>query len=97
MQSPAPFSPQPAAAAQELHKQASTWARHLPGKLRLLRQPLSRRRRRRVLLLGHAGGQPGFAADAEAKLKWGKILTLVGSVMGMLSTTLALILRSKGP
>jgi len=47
--------------------------------------------RRRVLLLGHAGGQPGLYADAEAKLKWGKILTLVGSVMGMLSTTLSLI------
>jgi hypothetical protein len=33
----------------------------------------------------------GLTADAEAKLKWGKILTLVGSVMGMLSTILSLI------
>ena len=35
----------------------------------------------------------GLTADAEAKLKWGKILTLAGSVLGVLTTTLTLILR----
>lgn len=35
----------------------------------------------------------GLLADAEEKLKWGKIVTLVGSVLGILSTTLALIFR----
>ncbi|HKY37657.1 MAG TPA: hypothetical protein VJN18_17065 [Polyangiaceae bacterium] len=35
----------------------------------------------------------GLIEDAEDKLKWGKILTLVGSVIGILSTTLSLIFR----
>jgi hypothetical protein len=35
----------------------------------------------------------GLTADAEAKLRWGKILTLVGSVMGILTTILTLIFR----
>lgn len=35
----------------------------------------------------------GLVPDAQAKLKWGKIVTLVGSVMGILSTTLSLIFR----
>jgi len=35
----------------------------------------------------------GLLADAEDKLKWGRILTLTGSVIGVFSTTLSLILR----
>ncbi len=35
----------------------------------------------------------GLLADAEAKLKWGKILTIVGSVLGIITTTLSLIFR----
>ncbi len=35
----------------------------------------------------------GLLEDAEDKLKWGKILTLVGSVIGILSTTFSLIFR----
>jgi hypothetical protein len=35
----------------------------------------------------------GLMADAQDKLKWGKIVTLVGSVLGVLSTSLALIFR----
>ena len=93
MQSPAPFSPQPAAAAQELHKQATTWL-----VISLASSVLCV-----SLCLGIGGAvfcylavqsaSHGLVADAEAKLKWGKILTLVGSVMGMLSTTLSLIFR----
>jgi hypothetical protein len=33
----------------------------------------------------------GLLDDAEDKLMWGKILTLVGSVIGILATTLTLI------
>jgi hypothetical protein len=93
MQSPAPFSPQPAAAAQELHKQATTWL-----VISLASSVLCV-----SLCLGIGGAvfcylamqsaSHGLTTDAEAKLKWGKILTLVGSVMGMLSTTLALFFR----
>lgn len=35
----------------------------------------------------------GLVADAEAKLKWGKIVTLVGSALGVLSTSISLIFR----
>jgi hypothetical protein len=55
------------------------------------------------LLLGVGGGlfcylalqsaSQGSLADAEAKLKWGKIITLSGSLLGVLSTALFLIFR----
>jgi hypothetical protein len=35
----------------------------------------------------------GLLDDAEDKLRWGKILTLVGSVIGVFSTTLTLFFR----
>ena len=82
-----------AVAAQELHKQATTWlVISLASSLFCV-----------SLCLGIGGAvfcylamqaaQNGLLQDAEDKLKWGKILTLVGSVMGMLSTTLSLIFR----
>jgi len=93
MQLPAPFRPQPAAAAEELHKQATTWLVISLGSSVFCVS----------LCLGIGGAvfcylamqaaSHNLTADAEAKLKWGKILTLVGSVMGMLSTTLSLIFR----
>jgi hypothetical protein len=93
MQSPAPFSPQPAAATQELHRQATTWLG-----ISLLSSVFCV-----SLCLGIGGAvfcylamqsaSQGFSDDAADKLKWGKILTLIGSVMGILSTTLALIFR----
>ena len=93
MQSPVPFSPQPAAAAQELHKQASTWlVISLASSVFCVSLCLGIGGAVFCYLAMQAASQ-GFDADAEAKLKWGKILTLVGSVMGMLSTTLSLILR----
>jgi hypothetical protein len=81
------------AAAQELHKQATTWlVISLASSVLCL-----------GLCLGIGGAvfcylamqsaSHGLLADAEAKLKWGKILTLVGGVMGILSTTLSLIFR----
>jgi hypothetical protein len=35
----------------------------------------------------------GQLQDAEDKLKWGRILTLVGSAVGIVSTSLSLLLR----
>jgi hypothetical protein len=35
----------------------------------------------------------GLLEDAEDKLKWGKILTLVGSGIGVISTGLSLLFR----
>jgi hypothetical protein len=35
----------------------------------------------------------GLVADADLKLRWGKILSLVGSTLGVLSTTLWLVFR----
>lgn len=82
-----------AEAAQELHRQATTWlVISLVSSLLLL-----------SLCLGIGGAvfcylamqaaSHGLLADAEDKLKWGKILTLVGSAMGVFSTTLSLIFR----
>ncbi len=80
-------------AAQEVHKQATTWLIiSLASSVFCV-----------SLCLGIGGAvfcylaqqsaAHGLVADAEAKLKWGKVLTLVGSVMGILSTTLSLISR----
>lgn len=35
----------------------------------------------------------GLMQDAQDKLRWGRIVTLVGSVLGVVATSLALILR----
>jgi hypothetical protein len=43
--------------------------------------------------LARQAAAQGLTADAEAKLKWGKILTLAGSVLGVLTSVLALIFR----
>lgn len=37
----------------------------------------------------------GLIRDAQEKLKWGKILTLVGSAIGVLATAVVLVLRSR--
>lgn len=93
MQPPAPLRQSPAPAAHEIHEQASTWL-----VLSLLSSVFCV-----SLCLGIGGavfcylalqsaGQ-GLTEDARAKLKWGKILTLVGSCIGVLATTLTLLLR----
>ena len=81
------------APAQEVQKQATTWL-----VISLASSVLCV-----SLCLGIGGAvfcylalqaaNSGLVKDAEDKLKWGKILTLVGSVMGILSTTLSLIFR----
>lgn len=83
----------PAAAAQELRKQATTWL-----VISLVSSVVFA-----ALCLGIGGAvfcylsmqaaDHGLLQDAEDKLKWGKIVTLVGSVIGVVSTTLSLIFR----
>lgn len=91
MQTEAPPLAQPAATAQELQQQATTWlVISLASSLFCV-----------SLCLGLGGAvfcylarqsaSHGLLTDAENKLKWGKVLTLVGSVMGILSTTLWLV------
>jgi len=85
-----PLAPS-AVKAQELYRQANTWF-----VISLLSSLLCV-----SLCLGLGGAvfcrlamqsaRHGLLSDADVKLKWGKVLTLVGSVMGMLSTTLWLV------
>jgi hypothetical protein len=87
-----PPSP-PAAATQELDRQVQMWLA-----ISLLSSVLCA-----SLCLGVGGAvfcflamqslKHGLVQDAEDKLRWGKILTLVGSVIGILSTSLTLIFR----
>jgi hypothetical protein len=81
------------AIARELHQQATTWlVISLASSLFCL-----------SLCLGVGGAvfcylamqsaSHGLVADAEGKLRWGKILTLVGSVMGVLLSSLWLVFR----
>jgi hypothetical protein len=83
----------PPPATQELHRQATSWLIiSLVSSIFCV-----------SLCLGLGGAvfcylamqsaAHGLRADAELKLKWGKTLTLVGSVMGILSTTLWLFFR----
>jgi hypothetical protein len=87
------LSPNASAAARERYQQAQTWLL-----LSLVSSVLCV-----GLCLGLGGAvfcylsmqsaTQGLLDDADDKLKWGKILTLVGSVIGILSTTLSLIFR----
>lgn len=93
MPSPAPNQPLPAPTAGELHQQATTWL-----VISLLSSVFCV-----SLCLGIGGAvfcylasqsaHQGLTADARDKLKWGKILTLVGSALGVLTTSLTLLLR----
>jgi hypothetical protein len=79
--------------ARELHKQASTWlVISLVSSLLLLSLCLGVGGAVFCYLSMQAAGH-GLVDDAEDKLKWGKILTLVGSAIGVLSTSLSLIFR----
>lgn len=43
--------------------------------------------------LAQQASAQGLHADAQAKLRWGQILTVAGSVLGALTVILTLILR----
>ena len=91
MQLPAP--PLASPAAQDVYQQAMLWLL-----VSVVSSVLCL-----SLCLGIGGGvfcylamqaaSQGLVDDAAEKLKWGKIVTLVGSVMGILSTTLSLLFR----
>jgi hypothetical protein len=91
MQLPAP--PLASSAAQELHQQARLWlVVSLVSSVLCVSLCLGIGGAVFCYLAMQAASQ-GLVADAAEKLKWGKIVTLVGSVMGILSTTLSLIFR----
>jgi tetrahydromethanopterin S-methyltransferase subunit E len=93
MQSPEPFSPQPASAAQDIHRQATTWLGiSLASSVFCVSLCLGIGGAVFCYLALQAAAQ-GLTVDAEAKLRWGKILTLVGSGIGILTTILTLIFR----
>lgn len=85
--------PDASAAARAAYQQAQTWLL-----LSLLSAVLCA-----SLCLGIGGAvfcylsmqaaTQGLLDDAEDKLKWGKIVTVTGSAIGVLSTTLSLIFR----
>jgi hypothetical protein len=79
--------------AKELHKQAGLWLGiSLVSSIVCASLCLGLGGAVFCYLAMQAAGH-GLIDDAEDKLKWGKILTLVGSVIGILSTTLSLIFR----
>lgn len=92
MQTEAPPLANPAA-AQELHKQATTWLVISLGSSVLCVSLCLGLGGAVFCYLAMQSAGHGLLRDAEIKLKWGKVLTLVGSVMGVLSTTLWLIFK----
>ena len=88
-----PFLPPQAPASRQLHQQATVWLG-----ISLVSSVLCA-----SLCLGLGGAvfcflsmqasSLGLLDDAEDKLKWGNILTLVGSGIGIISTTLSLLFR----
>jgi len=93
MPSPAPLHRQPAPAAHEIHEQATTWlVISLLSSVFCVSLCLGVGGAVFCYLALQSAGQ-GLTEDARAKLKWGKILTVVGSFIGVLATSLTLILR----
>ena len=93
MQTPASFPDTSARPRAALKKQATTWL-----VLALLSSLLCT-----SLCIGIGGAvfcylaiqatDQGLISDAEAKLRWGKILTICGSVLGLAASGMALLLR----
>jgi hypothetical protein len=91
MQPEAPPVAAPAAAA--LHQQATTWlVISLVSSVLCLSLGLGIGGAIFCYLARQAASQ-GLTTDAAAKLKWGKILTLAGSALGIITSILALIFR----
>lgn len=82
-----------AAAARDVHKQATTWlALSVASSIFCLSLGLGVGGAVFCYLAMQSSAQ-GLTEDAEAKLKWGKILTVVGSALGVLTALLLLIFR----
>jgi hypothetical protein len=83
----------PAAQALELERRARTWlVLSVISSLFCLSLGLGIGGAIFCYLARQAAAQ-GLRSDAEAKLKWGQILTVVGSALGVLTAILTLILR----
>jgi hypothetical protein len=83
----------PAASARDLQRRASTWLIiSLVSTLLCLSLALGTGGAIFCYLASQSASQ-GLTADAEAKLKWGQILTVVGSALGVLTAVLTLIFR----
>ena len=78
---------------KELQRQASTWlALSLVSSVACLSLALGVGGAIFCHLAMQAAAQ-GLHADAAAKLKWGQILTVVGSALGAVTVVLTLLLR----
>ncbi|HYQ14754.1 MAG TPA: hypothetical protein VEQ58_03325 [Polyangiaceae bacterium] len=78
---------------QELQQQAKTWlALSIVSSVFCLSLGLGIGGAIFCYLAQQAAAQ-GLRDDAQAKLKWGKILTVVGSALGVLTAILTLIFR----
>jgi hypothetical protein len=83
----------PAAVAQDLQRRANTWLIvSLASTLLCLSLALGTGGAIFCYLAMQAAAQ-GLTADAQAKLKWGQILTVAGSALGVLTAILTVILR----
>jgi len=93
MQSDAAPLASSAASAQELQRRASIWlALSLVSSLACLSLALGIGGAIFCHLAMQAAAQ-GLTADAAAKLKWGQILTVVGSALGVVTAILTLVFR----
>jgi hypothetical protein len=83
----------PAAVAQDLRRRANTWLIvSLVSTLLCLSLALGTGGAIFCYLAMQSASQ-GLIDDAEAKLKWGQILTVAGSALGILTAILTLIFR----
>lgn len=93
MQPTAPFPAAPATTAIEIERQAKSWlVIALVSSIGCLSLCLGIGGAVFCYLAMQAASQ-GLLADAQDKLKWGKVLTLVGSGIGVVTTCLLLIFR----
>jgi len=93
MQPTAPFPAAPTSTANDIERQAKTWlVIALVSSVACLSLCLGIGGAVFCYLAMQAASQ-GLLADAQDKLKWGKVLTLVGSAIGVVTTGLLLIYR----
>jgi hypothetical protein len=93
MQPIAPFPAASATTASDIERQAKTWlVIAIVSSVACLSLCLGIGGAVFCYLAMQAAAQ-GLLADAQDKLKWGKVLTLVGSAIGVATTGLLLIYR----
>jgi hypothetical protein len=93
MHTPAPFRHDLAPAAEELQRQARTWLLIALASIVLCLSLFIGVGAAVFCYLALRSAEQGALADAEQKLLWGKVLTAVGSAIGVASTALSVLLR----